>query len=147
MKLVWGDFINSIRQFHEEFWMKFPFPKKQVTLFSTFHFPPTSGEQGDWYPWEPQWVQPEVIELHPVDRILMEGPIMPFEVVRLKTPTDVSFLVKQVHQLEREWLAEVGFLKPDSQAFLEQKMHELTQQLSSGLKGSSGGGSHLREVK
>lgn len=124
MKMIWGDWINLLRQLHYAFWLKYPVEPKNISLFTPFHFPKATHTLGEWHPWEPQGLTApsshmEFLESHPVERILLEGPLLPLQFVQFKSPNDLMALIHQLYTLEQEWLTEVGYLKPEAQTELE----------------------------
>ncbi len=121
--LSWGEIINSIRSLHMRFYQNFPYEYKDITLKTEFVFPQSLGSFGDWSPLEAI----DIVELHPVERKLLEGPLSPNEEISVALESEVSFIFKQILLLEREWLAQMSqqsshFLRPEVQSYLEQSL-------------------------
>lgn len=140
--MIWGEVLNAVRSLHLEFIEQFHIQPKTFTqdleLESAKRFPfPESTEQfGEW-----EWVTlPETIqdalELHPVERALIEGPLLPIESVRIRDEKQLQDLQDAIFELEKEWLEKSRLSSPDKLLMMEQslKLKWLKLQTRSGLK-------------
>jgi hypothetical protein len=131
--MIWGEFINQIRNLHLELLDQFSIQPitftGDVELQSEgFPFPETGDDFGEWEtPVLPEKIL-EALEFHPVERVLLEGPIMPIQEV-LINPDQWESLYQAVMKLEKEWLTKTKLLSPDKLIFIEQNLRAKFLQL------------------
>ena len=128
--MIWGELINGIRNLHFEFLNQFELPVqvflKEVELTrENFPYPPSAHEFGDWEPAHFPASINDGLEMHPVERVLLEGPLLPLEQVVLKSETQSSELFIAILNLEVEWIQKVGIFTPEKQNFFEQTIKNL----------------------
>jgi hypothetical protein len=89
--MIWGDFINQIRLLHSELLDHFQIQPTRFTAdielnSISFPFPESTGEYGEWEtPVFPEKIM-EALEFHPVERVLLEGPLLPIQEISIHTP-------------------------------------------------------------
>lgn len=131
--MIWGDLINQLRMLHLELMDRFAIQPRaflqDVELNADdFPFPEATEEFGEWNPpFLPEKIE-ESIEFHPVERVLMEGPLMPIQEVQLAPPQWDS-LYSALLRLEREWLTKTKLHSPEKFEWLEQNLHSRISQL------------------
>lgn len=109
--VLWGDIIHELRQFHLDLIQldpKIATPHSpDYTLYSNaFPFPESSGDYDDWSTQElPQHLE-RWIEFHPVERALLEGPLLPIQKVFWPTPESFSQFCSALLELEQTWSKE-----------------------------------------
>ncbi len=115
--MIWGDFIRLLRELHEEMFSYLKIPhsaaEADVTLdASAFPFPRSRNDFSD-----EEWFGHD-LELHPVERVLLEGPLLPIERVEL-TAEAMQALHQAILALEKDWLTQTRRLNAESEKFLE----------------------------
>ncbi len=124
--MIWGEFINQIRNLHLELLDQYAIlPSTYISdiELTTDGFPyPTAGDDyGDWEtPALPEKIL-EALEMHPVERVLIEGPLMPIQEVVI-TPENWESLFTAVINLETEWLKKAKLFNPEKLAFIDQNL-------------------------
>jgi hypothetical protein len=139
--MIWGEVINAVRSLHLELMDQFQLQPKVFTQdielesAKNFSFPESTENFEEWE-WItlPEAVQ-EALELHPVERALIEGPLLPIEGVRFRDAAQLQGLYEAVFSLEKEWLEKARIASPDKTLVLEQslKLKWLKLQTRAGL--------------
>lgn len=131
--MIWGEFINQIRVLHSEFLDHFPIQPASFTadveLSSEFFpFPESTGEFGEWDP--PAFPEKilEALEFHPVERVLLEGPLLPIQEVSLHHE-NWDQIFKAILRLEIEWMTKAKIHSEDKQLFIETTLRSKFLQL------------------
>jgi hypothetical protein len=106
--MIWGEFINQLRALHVDFLDEFQIHHSvcahDVELSSAgFPYPKDAGDFDEWTPVRHAPQLEESLELHSVERVLIEGPLMPIQTVDLKD-VDWSALETAILGLEKQWL-------------------------------------------
>ena len=128
--MTWGEVINGIRHLHFDFLNQFELPvqvfQKEVTLLSqNFPFPSSTQKFGEWEAASfPQSIA-DGLELHPIERVLLEGPILPIEIFSLQNTEQFNELYTAIFDLEKEWLLKTGLYEPSKVTFFEQNLKAL----------------------
>jgi hypothetical protein len=139
--MIWGEVINAVRSLHLELIEQFQLPLKTLTqdleLESAKNFIyPGSTENFEEWEWIslPEPVQ-EALELHPVERALIEGPLLPIECIRIRDHAEMQAIYEAVFALEKEWLEKARVTSPDKTLFIEHslKLKWLKLQTRAGL--------------
>lgn len=132
--ISWGEIINQVREIHIKFYQAFPYDFQEVELRNKFEFPATLDAYTDWEPLEiPRNLDDQAIdaiELHAVERKLLEGALSPNEHISISNENELSFVMKQILMLEREWLMQMNLLRPEVQTYLEQSVLRMQNSLS-----------------
>lgn len=140
--MIWGEVLNAVRSLHLELIEQFQIQPKAFTqdieLEGAKHFPyPESTEDFEEWEWIhlPETIQ-DALELHPVERALIEGPLLPIERVLIRDEKQFQALQDAVFNLEKEWLEKARLSSPDKLLMIEQslKIQWLKLQGRSGLK-------------
>ncbi len=122
--MIWGDIINPVRKLHLDLAREFSIPPslfaKDIELDpSGIPFPEVVDDFDEWQeiPLPPE--MQDLIPLHPVERTLLEGPLLPIQLVRFSSAAAVERLFAAILLLEKEWLRQHRILTPDKIRFLE----------------------------
>lgn len=131
--MIWGEFVNQIRILHAELLDQFSIQPSTFTVdvelaSEHFPFPESSGDYGEWDP--PAFPEKitEALEFHPVERVLLEGPLLPIQDVVLK-PNDWEKIQQAIISLELEWMSKTKLHSPEKQQFLENNIRARFLQL------------------
>jgi len=124
--MIWGEFINQLRCLHVDFIEAF---RVHPSVFShdvelsvhTFPYPKDADDFGDWNPPRFEPALEESLELHPVERVLMEGPLLPIHELKLNDQ-DWSALQAAILALEKEWLTKNKLHTPEHLEFIEKNL-------------------------
>jgi hypothetical protein len=130
--MIWGEIVNQVRNLHADFLDEF---HPQTKSFSSveleadsFPYPADSGEYGEWEPSPNSHVQMEVLELHPVERVLLEGPLLPIQEVKLQG-SEWNLLEQAILELEMQFLQKTKLHQPEQKEFIQKKLHARFMQL------------------
>jgi hypothetical protein len=131
--MIWGQVINSVRSLHLELLDHFAIPPAQFNTdveLSTEGFPfPIAGE--NFEEWEtvvlPDKIQ-EALELHAVERALIEGPLLPIQEIIIKDE-EWEPLILAILRLEKEWLGKIKLHQEDKYSFIEKNLRAKFLQL------------------
>jgi hypothetical protein len=124
--MIWGEIINATRRLHQDFLDYSHTPLKTFiqdqTLPSSagFPFPEAAIDYADWEPVEfaNSEIQ-EALELHPVERVLLEGPILPIQMVSMNAKL-LDNIYLRILKLETEWCQSVQLDTDLNFQFIEQ---------------------------
>lgn len=122
--MIWGEIINSVRNLHRDLAEEFHLP---VELYSrdlelsplALPFPEPLDDFDEWL--EPQFPDPlgELIPLHPVERALIEGPLLPIQKINFPSKHDIDRLFAHLMSMEKEWMEKTGTSSPDKVQYVE----------------------------
>lgn len=124
--MIWGDFINQIRNLHLELLDRYEIKPSSFTVdvelnVSNFPFPTAGDDYGEWEtPQLPEKIM-EAIEFHPIERVLLEGPLLPIQEVLISTQ-QWNLLFQAMMKLENEWLNKMKIDSPERITFIEQNL-------------------------
>jgi hypothetical protein len=122
--MIWGEIINSVRKIHLDLVQECSVPAALVSRDAELDpagisFPESVDDFDEWeeipLPVELQ----DVIPLHPVERALVEGPVLPIQHVRFVSAAEIERLFASILALEKDWLTRIASLTPDRVRFLE----------------------------
>lgn len=139
--MIWGEFVNAVRSLHLDLLDQFQIQPKSflqdIELESAKNFPfPESTENFDEWEWItlPPAIQ-DALEMHSVERTLLEGSLLPIEGIRIQNVAQMQALYDAVFALEIEWLEKARLSSPDKTLFIEQslKLKWLKLQTRAGL--------------
>jgi hypothetical protein len=122
--MIWGEVINSIRKLHLDLIQVFSLSPK---LYSAdIELPPAligfPEALDDFDEWDELPLPPELqdlVPLHPVERALIEGPLLPIQLVRFRSRREIESLFSSITTLEKSWLEKSGAGSPDKIHFIE----------------------------
>jgi hypothetical protein len=122
--MIWGEIINSVRKLHLDLLQEFSIAPKLLTEdvelpANLVAFPEAVD---DFDEWEELPLPPElqdVVPLHPVERALIEGPLLPIQLVRFRSKREIENLFSSIATLEKCWLEKTRSLSPDKTHFIE----------------------------
>lgn len=122
--MIWGEVINSVRKLHmdllQEFTLSPQLFTQDIELPADFVVFPEAID--DFDEWEELPLPPElqdVVPLHPVERALIEGPLLPIQLVRFRSKREIETLFSSISALEKCWLEKARTLSPDKVQFIE----------------------------
>jgi hypothetical protein len=109
--LLWGEVVQEIRNFHLDLVNADPklvySHSPDYTLYSNaFPFPESNGDMDDWEPIPLPATISNWIEFHPVERALLEGPLLPIHRVFWNGTESFNQFCTAVTELERTWSTE-----------------------------------------
>jgi hypothetical protein len=124
--MIWGEFINQLRALHVDFLDEFQIHHSVCThdvelTSSDFPYPKDAGDFDEWTPVRHAPQLEESLELHSVERALIEGPLMPIQTVDLKD-VDWGTLESAILGLEKQWLEKNRLFTPDHFEFIRKNL-------------------------
>jgi hypothetical protein len=140
MKYSWGDVIQVVRNFHIEFYDRFPSEHplhlnlaSALGNLNSFQFPQSIDDSSYYRPQPLPSAIEDWIEFHPVERFLLEGPLAPTETIDLQQEAQVHLLFKQILTLEKAWLVAVSqdnlhYPLQEAQQIMEQAFKRMIKQ-------------------
>lgn len=131
--MIWGELVDQLREVHLGFLDQFGIHPRAFLQDCEIHcddfpYPAASEDYGDWIPAEIPEKIAEAIELHPVERILLEGPILPIQEVRLNQ-AEWNRILETLIRLERQWLSQTRLLNEESYQYFETQIRTRIQNL------------------
>ncbi len=123
--MIWGEIVNSVRSLHSSFFREFSLDPKlstqDVELTSTrnLQFPELIDDFDEWDEFIPEEGLEDIIPLHPVERALVEGPLMPIQKIHFHSKNEIDILFASILSLEKEWCEKVKLASPDRFQFIE----------------------------
>lgn len=137
--MIWGEVINSVRHIHLSFIQEFTVePKlllKDIELKNAAHvmFPEALDDFDEWDEFIPSPQLEDILPLHPVERVLLEGPLLPIQKVSFKTLSEVELLFRSIFILEKEWMEILSLQNPSTEKFMERASASQALRLSTRL--------------
>lgn len=131
--MIWGEFVSQIRSLHADFIEQFQLKPAQILApaelnSEPFPYPANAEDYGEWNP--PEFPEPmnEALELHPVERVLLEGPLLPIQEVKIENHqwTDLQ---NAILDLEKEFLRQTRMNQPEKIDFIEKNLNARFMQL------------------
>jgi hypothetical protein len=122
--MIWGEVINALRNLHRDLVVEFSVPparyaedrelKRDVVAF------PSALDDFD------EWIEPtleehlsDLIPLHPVERVLVEGPLLPIQKIAFSSKSEIDALFATIISLEKEWFEKSGLASTDKIQYIE----------------------------
>lgn len=122
--MIWGEVINALRNLHRDLVVEFSVPparyaedrelKREIVTF------PAALDDFD------EWIEPaleealaDVVPLHPVERILVEGPLLPIQKIAFTSKAEIDALFASLITLEKEWFEKCGLASDDKTQYIE----------------------------
>lgn len=107
--MTWGVVIQELRRFHLSLLEQTPSLFVPHSPEFSLHtpesvFPKPTDDMEDWNEDELPEQIASWIEFHPVERALLEGPLLPIQKVSFSSESDFLHFVDAVIDLERRWL-------------------------------------------
>lgn len=124
--MIWGEIVNTVRQFHCDFFQEFHLDPRlctKETELNTADFPyPTQVDDFDeWNEFIPPPEWEDILPLHPVERILVEGPLLPIQKLEFHSKSEVDVLFAAILSLHKEWCLAHKLSTPERILFLEKR--------------------------
>jgi len=131
--MIWGEFVSQIRSLHADFIEHFQLKPAHILAPAELHadhfpYPADAGDYGEWN--APEFPEPmnEALELHPVERVLLEGPLLPIQEVTIENH-QWSELQSSILELEKEFLRQTRMNQPEKIDFIEKNLNARFMQL------------------
>lgn len=86
---------------------------------SGFPFPEAEDDFDEWTEIELAPEIQDVIPLHSVERVLIEGPILPIQKIKFHSKNEIDALFGSILRLEKEWCEKTKIASPDKILFIE----------------------------
>jgi hypothetical protein len=107
--MIWGDVINAVRSLHLNLMESLSLQSEwfsQEVIFTPVDlcFLPSGGQFTTWKARE----VPAFLEFSPIERMLVEGPLLPTERVTIPNEQALAQLSEQIFILETEWLIQLS---------------------------------------
>ena len=122
--MIWGEVINSVRRIHFDLVAEFGVPLKAFTddaelTLEEIPFPQSIDDFDEWdeLPLPPELA--DILPLAPVERALLEGPLLPIQQVRFEAIRTIETLFASILRLEKSWLEKRNLSSEDKIRFLE----------------------------
>ena len=122
--MIWGEVINGVRGLHLKLIKDFAvdpktFLKDQELRIEGFPYPEAKDDFDEWDEFPLEADLQDVIPLHPVERVLIEGSILPIQKVSFHSKNEIDVLFGSILRLEKEWLEKLRLDSPDKLQFVE----------------------------
>jgi hypothetical protein len=124
--MIWGEVVNSVRSVHLSLLHEFSFDPKLILKdveFSkdpaAFPFPAELDDFDEWDELVPVHALEDILPLHPVERVLLEGPILPIQKVNFTSKIELEGLFITILNYEKEWAKSLKIMTPAMEKFLE----------------------------
>lgn len=122
--MIWGEIVNSVRSFNYDFLSEFRLdPKlclKEMQLAAAdFPYPEQIDDFDEWNEFIPGNGLEDILPLHPVERVLVEGPLLPIQKIDFNSKSEVDVLYAAIFSLQKEWCDQLKLTTPERMLFLE----------------------------
>jgi hypothetical protein len=124
--MIWGEVINSVRSAHLSLIHEFNIDPKiflndiEFTRAKTeFPFPQEIDDFDEWDELLPVPALEDILPLHPVERVLLEGPILPIQKIQFQSKIELDGLFITILNYEKEWAEKSKIMTPAIEKFLE----------------------------
>jgi len=116
--MIWGDVVNSVRKLHLYLVQEHSIDPALYTRDIPVSGPsiPFPDSVDDFEEWEEPVLPTELqdlLPLHPVERALIEGSLLPIQIIQFKNPREIESLLASVLALEKDWLKKSGTFTPE----------------------------------
>jgi len=122
--MIWGEVINCVRKLHlslvQEFSVDPALYTRDLEVDSDgIPFPEAIDDFDEWQETPmPQELQ-DILPLHPVERALIEGPLLPIQLIRFGSAKEIDALFGRILRLENSWLEISKTRTPERTRFVE----------------------------
>jgi len=122
--MIWGEVINAVRKLHLDLIRDFQVPQALCTrdLELPEGILPFPRAIDDFDEWEEEPLPADLqdlLPLHPVERTLIEGPLLPIQRVEFETREEIERLFAAILTLEKSWLSQNRLETVDRIGFIE----------------------------
>jgi hypothetical protein len=137
--MIWGEVVNSVRSIHLSLIHEFALDPKLIlkdvefTTSPVFPFPKEIDDFDEWDELLPVPALEDILPLHPVERVLLEGPILPIQKVEFQNRGELEELFHTIFAYEKEWSQKLKVLTPSTEKFLERACATQALKLSTRL--------------
>lgn len=116
--MIWGEVINSVRRLHlflvQECGVDPTLFTRDIPISGTLvPFPDSIDDFEEWEETPLPSELHDLLPLHPVERALIEGSLLPIQIIRFKTPREIESLFDAIIVLERKWMESSGTSSSD----------------------------------
>jgi hypothetical protein len=122
--MIWGEVINALRNLHRDLVVEFSMKPALFAEDRDLHreivvFPSALDDFDEWI--EPAFEDSlaDLIPLHPVERVLVEGPLLPIQKIQFSSKAEIDALFASIIALEKEWFEKCGVASTDKIQFIE----------------------------
>ena len=126
--MIWGEIINSVRKIHldlaSDYGLDPALFTRDIELSSMgVPYPRSLDDFEEWDEFSlPRELQ-DLLPLHPVERALIEGPLLPIHLIEFQSPEEIHSLYRSILLLERDWLEKTRTSTPENLKFIESQCH------------------------
>ena len=137
--MIWGEVVNSVRSIHLSLLHEFSIDPKLFLKDVEFAdveiliFPRQLDDFDEWDELIPAQALEDILPFHPVERVLLEGPLLPIQKVEFQSRIELEALFRQVLYFEKEWMKHFRLLDPSIEKFLERTCAAQALKLSTRL--------------
>lgn len=122
--MIWGEVINSVRKLHLDLLREFSLSPRSLSVAleldaERISFPEAVDDFDEWQELTAEGELQDLIPLHPVERVLLEGPLLPIHLVRFRSRREIENLFSAIASLEKDWLEKSRALSPDKAQFID----------------------------
>lgn len=122
--MIWGDLINPVRKLHLLFVQEFSMDPTLYTRDIELNgipvpFPDFIDDFDEWDETRLPADLQDLLPLHPVERALIEGPLLPIQIIKLKNAQEIDSLFAAILSLERAWMIKSATFSEDKMKFAE----------------------------
>ncbi len=116
--MIWGEIINSVRRLHlflvQEFAIDPALFTRDIPVAGvSIPFPDSIDDFEEWEETPLPAELHDLLPLHPVERALIEGSLLPIQIVRFKSTREIESLFEAIGALERNWMEASGTTSPE----------------------------------
>ncbi len=122
--MIWGEVINALRSLHRDLVVEFSVPPTRYAEDRELQrdlvaFPAALDDFDEWI--EPTLEEnlSDLIPLHPVERVLVEGPLLPIQKIEFSSKAEIDALFASIISLEKEWFEKSGLVSTDKIQYTE----------------------------
>ena len=123
--MIWGEIINSLRSIHLSLTQEFEIDPKcfledvDFKNLAPFPFPKEIDDFDEWNELIPSPALEDLLPHHPVERVLLEGPILPIQKIEFYSKKEITNLFQSILACELLWAGQLNLLTPEMKKYLE----------------------------
>jgi hypothetical protein len=137
--MIWGEVVNSVRSIHLSLLHEFSIDPKlflkdiEFADAETLIFPRQVDDFEEWDELIPAQALEDILPFHPIERVLLEGPLLPIQKVEFQSKVELEELFRSILHFEKEWAKHFKLLAPPTEKFLERACAAQALKLSTRL--------------
>jgi len=122
--MIWGEVINALRNLHRDLVVEFSVPPARYSedrelKRDSVVFPEALDDFDEWIEPPLEEALAELIPLHPVERVLVEGPLLPIQKISFSSKGEIDALFAAIIALEKDWFQKAGLVSSDKIQYVE----------------------------